>query len=152
MGKRGPRPAPTSLKVLRGDTPSRVNQRAPVPGAGDLDPPGWLRSEAVEVWQRLAPDLERRGVLTAWDVDALAILCDAIVQYRQASALVAHAGVIIKGRRDGAVKNPALQIVRDTAQTIRAYCQEFGLTPSARSGVVLAEESDDLDAARFLTS
>ena len=103
------------------------------------------------MWQRLAPDLERRGVLTTWDVDALAVLCDAVVQYPQASQLVAVESVLVEGRRDVRVKHPAMQIVRDCAQTIRAYCQEFGLTPSARSGIVMAEESDARDASRLLS-
>lgn len=151
VGKRGPKSRPTNLKVLNGERPSRVNDNEPLPAAGEVSPPDWLRTEAVEVWNTLAPDLEDKGVLTPWDVEAFAILCDAIVQYRQASKLVAQAGVLIKGRRDAAVKNPAMQIIRDTSQTIRAYAQEFGLTPSSRQGVNIAEEADGLDAARLLT-
>lgn len=43
-------------------------------------------------------------------------------------------GILVKGDGGNFVKNPAMQIVRDTAHTIRSYAQEFGLTPSARVG------------------
>src|SRR5690625_1346140 len=142
MGRRGPAARPTNLKVLHGERPSRINDNEPIPATSEVTPPDWLRPEAVDVWNTLAPDLDDKGVLTSWDVEAFAILCDAIVQYRQASKLVAQAGVLIKGRRDAAVKNPAMQVVRDTSQTIRAYAQEFGLTPSSRQGVNIAEEAD----------
>lgn len=105
----------------------------PATDTGDVRPPEWLRAEAVEVWQRLAPDLQRKSLLTAHDADAFAVLCDAIVQYQQASKLIQAAGVLIKGPNGAATKNPAMQLARDAAQTIRTYAQEFGLTPSARS-------------------
>jgi P27 family predicted phage terminase small subunit len=50
----------------------------------------------------------------------------------------------------GRVKNPALQIVRDTAATIRSYSQEFGLTPSARASINLPPAADEDEAARLL--
>ena len=151
MGRRGPAGKPTALRVLHGDRKDRINTAEPVPTEYDIRPPEWLRAEACEIWERLAPDLERKKVLTAWDVDAFAILCDALAQYQQASRLVAAGGVLIKGRRDAAVKNPALQVVRDCAQTIRAYAQEFGLTPSARGGLSIGGEDDGMGAERLLS-
>lgn len=141
--KPGPPGKPTNLRLLHGDRSDRINKSEPQPSAGELDAPEWMTDEAKEIWNRLAPDLIRKKVLTPWDVDSFAVFCDAVVQYRKASAAVATGGVLIKGRRDGVVKNPALQIVRDAAQTIRAYAGEFGLTPSARSGITLPEAGDD---------
>lgn len=135
MGKRGPRPTPTELRVVRGDRPDRINHDTPTPPSSDVIRPDWLSDQAAEVWDRLAPDLQRKGLLTSWDVDSFAVLCDAIVQYRAASKLVTQAGVMIKGRKDAVVKNPAMQLVRDSSQTIRAFAQEFGMTPSARSEI-----------------
>jgi phage terminase small subunit len=55
--------------------------------------------------------------------------------------MVEQGGILVKS-----VKNPALQVVRDRAQTIRAYALEFGLTPSARVGLSTNEDSaSDLD-------
>lgn len=150
MGKRGPQPTPTNLRVLRGGK-RKLNKDEPVPTASDVSPPDWLREEAVEVWNRLAPDLKRKKILTAWDVDAFAVFCDAVVQHREATKFVTNAGVMVRGRKEAAVKNPALQVVRDSAQVIRAFAQEFGLTPSARSSIKMPNDAGDDEADRLLS-
>ncbi len=122
-----------------------------MPSTGEVKPPEWLRPEAVEVWERLAPDLVRKGLLTPWDVDTFAILCDAIVQYKEASAFVAKSSVLIRGRKDALVKNPAMQLERDLAQLVRAYSHEFGLTPSARAAIKTPEQPGDDEADRLLS-
>ena len=151
MGKRGPAPAPRAMKLVKGERSDRLNDAEPVPQAGPVSPPGWLSTEALRVWDEYAPQLEARGVLTPWDVDTFAILCDAIVHYRQASALVAASGVLIKGRKDAAVKSPAMQVVRDTAATVRVYAAEFGMTPSSRGALVVNEDAQAGGAGRLLT-
>jgi P27 family predicted phage terminase small subunit len=152
MGKRGPAARPTALKKLAGEKTSRINDAEPEPATGAVSPPDWLSAEARAVWDELAPDLIAKKVLTSWDVEPFGVLCDAVTHYRQASAAVAEQGVLVPGRKDAVVKNPAMQLVRDTAATIRAYCGEFGLTPSSRSGVSIAEEdTDGTSAARLLT-
>jgi P27 family predicted phage terminase small subunit len=151
MGKRGPAPKPTNLRLLHGERPHRINQHEPQPSDAPVEVPGWLSDPAREVWERLAPDLERRGLLTAWDADAFVVLCNAVAHHRQAAELVARSGVLIKGRKDAVVKSPAMQVVRDTAQTIRAYAQEFGLTPSARSQLIVPEANRRDQAERLLS-
>ncbi|MGH3834697.1 MAG: P27 family phage terminase small subunit [Pseudonocardiaceae bacterium] len=61
-------------------------------------------------------------------------------------------GPIASDLHGNLVRNPALQIQRDAAQTIRAFAQEFGLTPSARSSVRAVKAggaSSDEDANPF---
>jgi P27 family predicted phage terminase small subunit len=84
------------------------------------------------VWRRLAPDLHRRGVLTAWDVDLFAFFCDLVVQTWRAREFLTE-GLLMKGRRDGVITHPAWRIYRDCIIELRALAREFGLTPSARS-------------------
>ena len=84
------------------------------------------------MWSRLAPDLWARGVLTAWDLDTFAAYCGVVVQVRRAERLL-EPGLILKGRRDPAVTNPAWRIYRDSLVLLRAYAMEFGLTPASRS-------------------
>jgi phage terminase small subunit len=73
----GRRPAPTALKVLRGNPGQRrLNQHEPVPAApATADPPAGLPDAALLIWQALAPELVRLGVLTVVDRDEFALGC-----------------------------------------------------------------------------
>lgn len=152
MGKRGPAPAPTPLKIVRGDRPSRTNTKEPKPRVSGVPRcPSWLSDQAKTVWRSLAKDLHARGVLTAWDVHAFAVFCEAVVHHRKGCEMVDGSAILVKGAHGALVKNPGLQIVRDSAQIIRAFAQEFGLTPSARSAIELPD-TPELEAARRLLS
>jgi P27 family predicted phage terminase small subunit len=135
MGKRGPVPSPTALKVVRGERRDRINTREPTVPTGDVVPPTWMGSHARQEWDRLAPILVRMRVLTQIDRDALAVYCEAVAHYEQAVQLVDQSAVLISGQR-GLVKNPAMQVARDQAAIIRAFGRELGLTPSSRSEMV----------------
>jgi len=132
MGRRGPRPAPTAVKQARGIRPDRINPTEPIPQGRPPSCPTWLSPEARRVWRRLAPDLHRRGVLSWWDVELFAFFCDLVDQAGRARELLGP-GLLLPGRRDGVVTNPAWRIYRDAIGELRGLAQEFGLTPSARS-------------------
>lgn len=154
MGKRGPAAKPTKLKLLHGEKrPSRINYAEPQPEAGAPDAPEWLDPEARAVWDHIVAGLEPTGVLCRVDRDSLAVYCEAVVHHRRAAELVDRTGPLIKGRgKDALVKNPAMQIVRDNAAIVRAFAQEFGLTPAARTQLSTPGRRDDaLDASRLLS-
>lgn len=152
MGKRGPAPAPTKLKVIQGTRSSRVNHNEPKPPHTVEFPPApeWLSEGATEVWNHLVPALHAKGLFTDWDSVAFPVFCEAVIHHREACRTVDGSALLVKGDR-GFVKNPALQIVRDCAQTIRAFAQEYGLTPSARSGIELPPAAEYDEARRLLS-
>lgn len=137
MGRRGPAPTPTPLKLLRGETrPSRVNYRAPQPLRSLPLKPADLAPAAALAWERVVTELGPTGVLTGADRDVLRLYVEALVRYEQAAALYAGSGPLIRGARGGElVKNPLAPIVRDGATLVLALARELGLTPSARSGL-----------------
>lgn len=137
MGRRGPAPAPTSLKLLRGETrPSRVNYSEPQPAATTPKPPANLGLEARTVWLRLIKEVGPSGVLRGADLDTVRCYCEAVVRYEQAAELLSRTGPLVKGRRAGEmIKNPLHQVVRDNATLVLTFARELGLTPSARSGL-----------------
>ncbi|MEE2040192.1 phage terminase small subunit P27 family [Nocardiopsis sp. CT-R113] len=163
MAKPGPRPKPTSLKLLDGTRPDRVNTDEPLPGQGTIAPPAWLVAlhnqadpaspyeTALDVWNRLAPDLEAKTVLTPWDVDTFAVWCDAVVRHREAVDELAQYGVMVIGQKGERVKNPAVQIARDYAETMTRIGARFGLTPSDRAGLKIDREEVRGGAERFLS-
>ena len=54
MGRRGPAPTPTKVKILRGETrPSRVNYREPIPSSDVPKMPTDMDAEAKVVWRRV---------------------------------------------------------------------------------------------------
>lgn len=138
MGKRGPAPDRTG----RDDHGKDV-----APPLDELDPPSYLDLDAVAVWHRLAPSLAERGVLTAWDVDTFAVFCSAVAHHARAVRIINERGVLVK-QRTAHVKNPALQIARDTAATIAGFAARFGLTPADRARLRIAqpEDPDELTA------
>ena len=92
------------------------------------------REAAATIWQRLAPGLEERGVLTAWDVDAFVVLCEALARYRSATQLVYGSALLVQGGA-GLMKNPALQVQAEAERTFLQFAARFGLTPSDRQSI-----------------
>src|SRR4051794_28860083 len=113
MARRGPKPQPTALKLLRGTRKDRVNAAAPSLPAGLPDPPEYLDPIALEFWEEHAPTLAAAGVLTVADRHGYAMLCDSFSRWQQA---------------------PGDQKRRDE---LRKLLAEFGLTPSGRSTLKL---------------
>lgn len=151
MGRRGPPPTPTALKVIRGNPGRRpINDREPQPPRLRPTCPEWLDREARAEWKRVVPLLDKIGLLTKVDRAALAIYCDLWSTYVSARANVEKFGqVFVQRGDDGSIEakeSPYLKIADRAAQRIRSYCQEFGLTPSARGRMqVPGEQSGGVD-------
>ena len=150
MGRRGPRPAPTALKVLRGERrPSRVNYRAPKPLPNLPVKPADLPPQAGATWDLVIGELGHTGVLTALDGLVLRLLADA--RYASAATALAASGPLIRGARAGElIKNPLHQIVRDNATLVLMVARELGATPSARAGLRTPAAEPGARLAAFL--
>lgn len=135
MGRRGPAPAPTVLRILHGERKDRLNPAEPIPRAAPPVCPDDVSAEVRAVWDETLAELDAMHVATAADRDALRCFCEAVVTHRKASALLAGSALLIKGQKGNLVRNPVLAIQRDAAHLIRQFAQEFGLTPSARSRI-----------------
>ncbi|MFE9337754.1 phage terminase small subunit P27 family [Streptomyces sp. NPDC007063] len=155
MGKRGPAKKPTNLAVLHGDRKDRVNTTEPKPSVLDVSPPDWLDDAAHSVWERIAPDLETKGVLTAWDTEAFACWCDAVVRRRRAAEHLRREGEVTEqpvfnkngeetGRR--VAKNPWTLVLNEADAQVQRYGARFGLTPSDRADLHIGEAGSDPDA------
>lgn len=137
MGKRGPRSRPTALKLLHGESrPGRLNDDEPAPRPNGPVKPAGLSDEVSEVWDRVVAELAGMDLAFNADVDAIRCYCEAVVQHARACEVLAKTSVLVRGQMPGStVRNPALQIQRDQAALIRAFAQELGLTPSARTSI-----------------
>lgn len=136
MGKRGPAPKPTALRILDGDhNKYRINRDEPPARIGVPICPDETTDEVRKVWDYTLRELTVMGLAFPADRDALLCYCEAVVTHRRACAVLAKSAILVKGLHGGMVRNPAVQIQRDSALQIRVFAQEFGLTPSARSTI-----------------
>ena len=149
---RGPQPKPTAIKRLEGNPGKRaLNDREPEPTPG-CTPPEWLTPGASAEWARVYPELAALGLATQVDQAALACWCVAVDNLARASARL---------RPTDGNPTPEIQISpsgyecvsgaelmrRQAMKDIRAFCQEFGFSPAARSRIqVPGREDDDLEA------
>ena len=144
----GSPPKPTHLKILDGDRADRINYDEPIPDEDcEIKPPPGMRGGARKVWRRLAPDLIDKGVLTAWDVDSFAIVCDALALRAECLKKIhdpgdEDGGLTARGAAGGRIPNPRLRIVRDCYNDIARFGSRFGLTPADRARLTIDRGSD----------
>jgi P27 family predicted phage terminase small subunit len=141
MGKRGPRKQPTILKIAKGNPGKRpLNKSEPKPPSDDITPPEWVTGVAREKWDNVVPKLIGMGVMTNADVDTIARYCtmhEQFVKYLDQC----RRGLDVLVIRDDAGKvkymqsTPAATMMTKLAASMLRIEQEFGLTPSARSGL-----------------
>lgn len=144
MGERGPGKMPTKLKVLHGETrKGRLNEHEPQ-GKGRPTMPSGMTPGARSVWRRVMRNFGHTGVITDTDRDILQIYCESVDRYNDAKRRYIEMGALVPGARNGdLIKNPIHQILRDNEMVVRAFARELGLTPSARAGIEISENTED---------
>ena len=152
MGRRGPAPTPTALRVLKGDRPYRINQAEPRPRDELPEMPTWLSPKAADEWRRVWPDLAAMRTAKAVDSSALAAYCEAVALMITLAELVAKTGPLLIGRDKVAHKNPAVAQLRDASAAVRMWAREFGFTPAARQPLKIDVAHHGLPAERLLSS
>jgi P27 family predicted phage terminase small subunit len=153
MGRRGPAPHPTALKLLHGEQrASRINANEPRPRIAAPEAPAWLSERAAQEWERIVPELTAMGTARASDSVALAAYCEAVARLAAAVQVVAQAGMLIRDAGGGVRKNPAVAQARDASNDVRQWAREFGLTPSARSPLRVEHSSSTSGGAERLLS
>jgi P27 family predicted phage terminase small subunit len=111
MGKRGPAPKPTALKLLAGNAGHRpLNDDEPEGKPWSKErPPEWLPvgSRARKFWYQLVPLLNDMRVLRSGDQVALAMLCDVLDEYVMARDVVRRRGMTYKSVATVGGRDPA---------------------------------------------
>lgn len=135
---KGRKAEPSALKLLRGLPGKRAlpaDEPKPSP-LSDAQPPDWLDDEAKIEWRRLAPILERLGVLTETDTGALTTYCEAWATWKGATQKIRQFGMVIKGKDgDLPIVSPYVKIAEKAFAQVKGMLIEFGMTPSSRTKV-----------------
>jgi P27 family predicted phage terminase small subunit len=141
----GRKPKPPALRRIEGNPGKRPIPKTPQPPAKMPTPPPGLCAIARAEWKRAASILHPVGLLTVADRAAFEGYCLQYANRRRAMALINSKGLMI-----GKVKNPAAQLFRDADSAVRAWCAEFGMTPSARGRMALPGSEDEDELERLL--
>lgn len=132
---------PAQLKLVNGRGPGRDSggRKVPVPPAFKRLPPeapDWLPEEARAEWARVVPELSRLDLVKPVDRASLTAYCltwDRLV--RAQSEIEADGGSVLGRNSQGRVRHPAVAVLEAASKELRAWAQEFGLTPSAEQRV-----------------
>jgi len=140
MTRRGRKPKPTALKVLEGNPGKRpLPQNEPKPKPIAPERPPWLTGEGRKMWERLAPELERLGLLTAIDGEAFAAACQCWKTYVDCQRHLKKHGYtyayVNKAGAENEIERPQVKIAQKALDQFKAFCAEFGLTPSSRTRI-----------------
>lgn len=97
MGRRGPAPKPSKLKIAAGNPGKRtINPREPKPDSNQPAMPLWLSTRAKAEWRRIAPELVKLGLLSKIDLAALAAYCQAFAEIEIATRTIEAEGRICR--------------------------------------------------------
>ena len=146
MAQRGRKPKPTALKMLEGNPGGRtLNTKEPKPEKKAPRCPSWLEDEAKKEWKRMAKVLENMGILTEMDMAAFAGYCQAYARWKEAEEFLTQHGSMVRTPNGYLQQVPQVSIAQTNMKIMLKLCQQFGLTPSARSRIVGGENSDEED-------
>ena len=145
----GRKPRPPQLKVLTGRSPGRDTGGRKIPDPPRFvrvppEPPTWLSREAKAEWRRVVPELGRLKMLKQSSRSSLVAYCETWATFVQATREVHRDGLTIEAKQ-GMLAHPAVAIARTAQKELRAWCAEFGLTPSAEGRLSLPDETADGD-------
>ncbi len=104
--------------------------------------PAWLDKYAKSEWRRIAGDLYDAGLLKYADRAAMAAYCQAYGRWRAAEELVQKSGLLIKTTNGNVIQNPAVGIANKAFAAMVKVSKEFGMTPAARSRLVIYGNSE----------
>lgn len=109
------------------------------------DMPPDMGPAAQACWKQVTVELERAGLVGEIDQKALRLLCEEWEIYLEALDAIRDKGIVITNiNKNGSVTviNPAVRIRADVAKRIITLLKNFGMTPSARTGINFADAED----------
>jgi P27 family predicted phage terminase small subunit len=153
VGRGRPRD-PTPLKVLKGRSngTDQAGYQIPEPPAFDHGvpvAPDWLEPEAREVWDRVAPSLDRLDLLKPDDRENFAAYCMAWSRFVAASKTHIREGMFLKHKNGVPFTNPAVREAEQAAAQLLRLAQQFGLTPAAEINLAKPRKAVTSDNDKF---
>ena len=149
----GRKPLPTHLKLVKGTArPHRLNKDEPKPTVAVPEPPSHLDERAKAKFAAMAELLARHGVMTELDTGALSRYVVVWCRRVDAEAEIKRRGPVVKTEGGNIIQNPFLAVANKCLLQMAQLESEFGMTPSSRSRIRMAEPAETIDPfEEFLT-
>ena len=137
---KGPKPRPTTLKIVKGTQPCRINKDEPQP-TGELgDPPKDMFARAKQIWKERAPHWATDSDRGAW-ARYCTTEADAEWFYTQCEL----EGWWVEASTGTLQRHPASTLYKEACDRADKLALEFGLTPSSRTRVKVPKRPDKND-------
>ena len=140
-------------KVLEGKLPKKNNnpikpliERKVGNTKGQLylnQAPKYLDTIGKKEWKRVLKVLKENNLYVDLDEVALSGYCSAYSQWIEAQNFLNENGLTTTTKNGYIVAYPQVIIARESLKLIKAFCQEFGMTPNSRQKMALPEMDDD---------
>lgn len=137
-GRSGRRPKPTAQKALAGNPGKRALNKSE-PSFSEItavDPPEWMPSLAITMWETVVPQLIEQQVLSITDLHNVEAFCVAYSNWRIAQDHVTEHGPVVAGATGGPMKNPALTAAKEAMAQMVTFGSMLGLDPSSRQRLI----------------
>lgn len=140
MAKTGRPKIPTALRLLNGNRSRRpINDDEPKPEAvkAAIRCPSVLKKTARQEWRRVTKELSDMGILTVADRSPLMSYCQYYAKFEEAWQKMQAADFeMVHATESGyQVTTPWWAIANRAEDKMRAFWQEFGLTPASRTRI-----------------
>lgn len=148
MGRRGPKPKPTTFKILHGNPGKRaLNDDEPQPDIGVPEQPPGLSESAKQAWDYFVELLLPSGVLTVQDGPVLALLSMSWASHMDAYGKVQKGGAVwLKPAAPGELPtfaySPYWVEANKEHKKLTQLLSEFGIGPASRSGVKVGKQQN----------
>lgn len=144
----GRKAQPAALQLLKGrgdgkDSGGREVKHPPKFKRIAPEKPDDLVGPAAEIWDDIVDSLENLDLLKTVDGPALRIACETYGRWAEARQMRIDRGILCQTSQGQGVA-PWVRVEESAGKEFRAWCAEFGLTPSAE--MKLAKGSDGGDS------
>jgi len=145
MGARGPKTEPAHLKLLKGNPGKRaldldagINPLVEIPTC-----PGHINEDGKKEWRRITVELLPLGLVSKIDRAMLALYCHAYGRWVHAELKIRELDKVapdsgLKQNSPNGYEQISMWVIiaNKAMEQVHKYASEFGLSPSARSGVM----------------
>lgn len=144
MGKRGPAPKPSALKLIQGTyRKDRAAHNEPTPDVSIPTCPSFLKPAAKREWRRITKELEALGLISQIDRAVLAVYCQAYATWQEMEKIIERDGAVQSTSTGYLAQHPAVSMRDKAIEQMMKAAAQFGFTPSSRTRVSVPEKKKD---------